>query len=112
MSSTIDFPANSLPVSDFGKSAETKKDATGTGKLADQEVFLKLLVAQMSHQNPLNPADGIEYVSQLAQFTELEQMMGAKSELTEIRKLLEQQASTDVAGNPFSPNPEEKTKQA
>ena len=102
MPSGVDFPANSLPVSDFGKAPETKKEAEGTDKLANQEVFLKLLVAQMSHQNPLSPADGMEYVSQLAQFTQLEQMMGAKAELVEIRKILSEQQKP-ATSNPFTP---------
>ena len=37
--------------------------------------FLKLLVSQLSHQDPLNPQDGTQFVAQLAQFTSLEQLM-------------------------------------
>jgi len=43
--------------------------APKTGK----DEFLKLLVAQLQHQNPLDPQDGAEFVAQLAQFTSLEQ---------------------------------------
>ena len=52
----------------------------------DKNTFLKLLVAQMENQNPLNPADGMEYVTQLAQFTQLEQTMQISSDVTAIRK--------------------------
>ncbi len=34
--------------------------------------FLSLMVAQIQNQDPLNPADGTEYVSQLAQFSQVE----------------------------------------
>lgn len=37
-------------------------------------MFLELLVAQISHQNPLNPMDGTQYVSQLAEFSSVESL--------------------------------------
>jgi len=47
----------------------------------DKDTFLQLLVAQIRNQNPLNPADGVQFVSQLAQFSELEQVMAMRTEL-------------------------------
>lgn len=46
-----------------------------------KDTFLQLLVAQIKNQNPLNPADGAEFLAQLAQFTELEQAMAIRQEL-------------------------------
>lgn len=51
----------------------TKKDTTGTGELG-KEAFLQLLVCQIQNQDPLNPQDDTEFVSQLATFSQLEQM--------------------------------------
>lgn len=45
------------------------------GEETDKDLFIKILVAQMSNQDPLNPQDPTEYVSQLAQFASLEQTM-------------------------------------
>jgi len=39
-----------------------------------QDTFLKLLVAQLKYQNPLQPQDGTEFLSQTAQFTQLEKL--------------------------------------
>jgi flagellar basal-body rod modification protein FlgD len=39
-----------------------------------KEAFLKLLITQLSHQDPLNPMDNEAMVAQLAQFSALEQM--------------------------------------
>lgn len=46
-----------------------------------KEDFLQLLVAQLSHQDPLKPTDPTEFVSQLSQFSSLEQLMNLKDGL-------------------------------
>lgn len=40
----------------------------------DQDMFLKVLVAQMSNQDPMNPQTDNEFIGQMAQFSTLEQM--------------------------------------
>jgi flagellar basal-body rod modification protein FlgD len=44
-------------------------------------MFLQLLVAQIKNQDPMNPADSLQFVSQLAQFSELEQVIGIRQDL-------------------------------
>lgn len=44
------------------------------GKLGKDE-FLKILVAQLKHQDPMNPMEGNEMAVQLAQFSSVEQLM-------------------------------------
>lgn len=48
-------------------------EATTSGQ-ADKDMFLKLLVAQMRYQDPMNPADSSAFLAQSAQFTSLEKM--------------------------------------
>ncbi len=43
--------------------------------------FLKLLVAQLQNQDPMNPSDPTEFTSQLAQFSQLEQLSNANKSL-------------------------------
>lgn len=60
---------------------------------ADKTTFLRLLVTQLRHQNPLNPSDGVEFVTQLAQFTALEQSTQMRDDIAAIRTLLTTQNS-------------------
>ena len=53
-------------------------------RVLDQQDFLKLLVAQLTSQDPLNPKSDLEMIPQMAQFSALEQ---AKSMQTDIAKL-------------------------
>ena len=58
-----------------GQAASEKKDSTTTTKLGEyKEQFMQLLCAQMKYQDPLEPTSNTEYISQYAQFTQVEQM--------------------------------------
>jgi flagellar basal-body rod modification protein FlgD len=57
-----------------------------TDKLANEQVFLQLFVSQLKNQDPLNPADGTQFVTQLAQFSQLEQSINMSSDLSAIRQ--------------------------
>ena len=55
-----------------------------------ENMFLQLLVAQLQHQDPTNPSDSTQFVTQLAQFQTMEQSMNQGTELTAIHKDLDQ----------------------
>lgn len=50
-----------------------------------KNMFLQLLVAQIKNQDPLNPADSVQFLTQLAQFTQLEQSLSMSTDLAAIR---------------------------
>jgi flagellar basal-body rod modification protein FlgD len=62
--------------------------ATGTSEVT-KNMFLQLLVAQIKNQDPLNPADGTQFLTQLAQFQQLEQSMNMGTDLSAIRSDLD-----------------------
>ena len=45
------------------------------GQETNKDLFIKLLVGQMTNQDPFNTQDPTQYVTQLAQFSMLEQIM-------------------------------------
>ncbi|MDF2627617.1 MAG: flgD [Symbiobacteriaceae bacterium] len=60
--------AASAPAVSRGEAATKSRDQLGSMD------FMKLLVTQLRHQDPLNPMDDREFMSQLAQYSSLEQI--------------------------------------
>lgn len=66
-------------------SAQTSGAGLSKARLdADYQSFLKLLIAQVSNQDPLEPMDSTTFVSQLAQLTQVEQAIVTNSNLESI----------------------------
>ena len=74
------------------KATTKKNDALG------KDEFLKLLVAQMKNQDPLNPMDGQQMAAQLAQFSSVEQLVTANDTLAKIRELLSTATTPEAGG--------------
>jgi flagellar basal-body rod modification protein FlgD len=56
----------------------------------DKNMFLQLLVAQLKNQDPSNPTDSTQFVSQLAQFQQLEQSVNTGQDISAMRQDLDQ----------------------
>jgi flagellar basal-body rod modification protein FlgD len=63
--------------------AQARAQTTSGGLQADSETFLTLLVTQLRNQDPLNPQDATQFVSQLAQFSSLDQLININRKLGE-----------------------------
>ena len=59
----------------------TSAVTTASKKTLDYDAFLKLLVAQMANQDPLNPTDSTEYIAQFASFSNVEQAISTNKKL-------------------------------
>lgn len=55
-------------------SAEPSGGASGALGGLGSDAFMKLLVAQMRYQNPMQPSDGTEYLAQISQYAMVEQL--------------------------------------
>jgi flagellar basal-body rod modification protein FlgD len=79
--------------------------ATPASPLASKNMFLQLLVAQLKNQDPSNPADSTQFVTQLAQFTTLEQSTSMRDDLDAIRAALVQPRVTQPVTQPSTQPP-------
>ncbi|MBV7581353.1 flagellar hook assembly protein FlgD [Pseudomonas sp. PDM33] len=78
---TDNTTANSVLTSlNAGSKSSSSTTETGTSALG-KDSFLQLLVTQLNNQNPLDPQDNTEFVSQLAQFSSLESMQNLDTTL-------------------------------
>jgi flagellar basal-body rod modification protein FlgD len=84
---------SSAAASDPTATKTTPPAASPTSSLASEQVFLQLLVAQLKNQDPLSPADGLQFVSELAQFSNLEQSTQSRSDLDAILAQLKSAAT-------------------
>ena len=60
---------------------QAKAVAEKAGGALDKDAFLQLLVAQMKYQDPMEPTSNTEYISQLATFSELEEMQNVSASM-------------------------------
>jgi len=78
--------AASVPQTTTSTQNNSLAASSGTDALANEQTFLKLLVAQMQHQDPTQPQDGPQFVTQLAQFSSLEQQIAMRQDLDAMSK--------------------------
>ena len=81
---------------------QTSSGATGTATSSSsstttpatppvtENMFLQLLVAQLQNQDPTNPTDNTQFVTQLAQFQTMEQSLNQGTDISAIRADLDQ----------------------
>lgn len=67
---------SNAPATETRSTSTTKSSAS-----VDYDTFLKLLIAQMRNQDPTNPTDPTAYMSQLAEFSQVEQAIQTNTKL-------------------------------
>lgn len=78
---------------------ESSSSPSNPSSMLGQNDFLKLMIAQLQAQNPLEPGNSNEYVSELAQFTQVEQTtnLASSSELSSAVQLIGRSVTYDAA---------------
>jgi len=67
-------PVEDGKIVESASQSSLKNTSKSSGNDMDKDAFLQLLVAQMKYQDPLQPTSNTEYISQYAQFSQVEQM--------------------------------------
>ncbi len=85
-----------MQVDSYNKSLNTN------GRVAQQELgkddFLKLLITQLSNQDPLSPMENTEFIAQMAQFSSLEQMTNMNQEFGKLNSMLTSSQGVNTIG--------------
>ena len=73
-----------------GQATDTQKNESGSTQFVGEEFnnFLKLLTAQLRHQDPLSPLDSTQFVEQLASFSTLEQQVQSNTSLKSMASMI------------------------
>ncbi|MDC7796026.1 flagellar hook assembly protein FlgD [Bacillus altitudinis] len=90
---TVDATNRTAAQADTSSTTAKKTDTLG------RDQFLKILLTQLQNQDPTNPIDDREFVTQLATFSSLEQQMNMNESITQMNQIM----STFVAHqDPFT----------
>jgi flagellar basal-body rod modification protein FlgD len=94
-----------IPAEDLANLTRRVEDFNRTltpGRIPQPELgkddFLKLLITQLSHQDPTKPLEDREFVAQMAQFSTLEQMTNMNGELAKVLGLLARSQAVNLLG--------------
>jgi len=92
----VSISAASTPLT----SSDDNSSAAGAAlsKSLSKADFLKLLVAQMTAQDPLNPQSNTEFAAQMAQFSALQASQSTQLQVTQLKASQQVQQANDLIG--------------
>jgi len=88
--------------------AEKSKERMGKSDL-DQDAFLMLMINQLKMQDPLNPMDNKEFLSQQAQFTQISELQKLNKSISGFNQLMQGSSLTGKNVTLTDPNDPENT---
>jgi flagellar basal-body rod modification protein FlgD len=73
-------------------------EAAGQDQTLGKDDFLRILLTQLTHQDPTSPLEDKEFVAQMAQFSTLEQMTNMSSEMAKVFGIMARSQAIGLLG--------------
>lgn len=110
--SSMEAPASTSSTGNTSATSGSGTTSTNAATLdtPTESMFLQLLIAQMQNQDPTSPQDPTQFVGELAQFSELEQVLGIRQDTDTMVK--DMSASATTASATTNPTPTQNTTQS
>jgi flagellar basal-body rod modification protein FlgD len=77
--------SGSTPTTGATSNPSSSSSSSSSTNTANEDTFMQLLVAELQNQDPSNPADGTEFVTQLAEFQQLTTSMNMATSVSNIQ---------------------------
>lgn len=71
-------------------------------QILDKDAFLLIMIEQLKNQDPTSPMDSDKFISQMAQFTTLEQLTNLNKQFTDMLHMQQMNQGAAIIGNPVS----------
>ena len=101
----MEFNATMSPAEKIQTNLEVdrfNKSLNANGRAPSQQLgkddFLKLLMTQMTHQDPTSPMDNSQFIAQMAQFSSLEQMYNMGNGFTKMAQIMGTNEAASTVG--------------
>ncbi len=97
----VDSSTMASALSASSSSSSSSSTIAGSEELGRDE-FLTLLVTQLKYQDPLNPTDNSEFISQLAQFSSLQEIRNLSEATRQASELSVASSAAGLIGRPVA----------
>jgi len=95
--SAIPLTTENFYISSVKEKEQKAKAAAQTSTVSNQE-FLRLLTAQLTNQDPLQPMENVQFITQLAQLQTLQEQIAISKSLSAMRLEAQIRAAADLIG--------------
>lgn len=95
--SAQEMAALNMQVDSYNKSIPAVEGRRPQQELGKDD-FLKLLITQLSNQDPTSPMENTEFIAQMAQFSSLEQMTNMNAEFGKLNSMLSSSNAVNTIG--------------
>ena len=86
-----------MQVDSFNKTLAASQQREFKNQL-DKDDFLKILITQLTHQDPTKPMEDREFIAQMAQFSSLEQMTNMGREFSKMQNVIASNQAINLIG--------------